>query len=112
MGPGCGVDLPYGGSLTFDLDSIFADIAVGTDSDVKLGAIRTGKQGLGPVVVDRPAWQVGQFGSLSRDGGLSILIRVADDGIGVRHIEIVANQRDAKRRVQVVQKYSPQRRNA
>src|SRR3984957_14476233 len=112
MCPGRYVHLPDCGSLTFGLHSVFGDIAVGTHSDVELRTIRTGEESLGPMVIDRPTWKVGQLGSLVRDAGLSVLIGIADNCIGVRHVEIVTDQRDAKRRVQMVQKYSSQFRNA
>src|ERR1700730_12505776 len=63
-------------------------------------------------MIDRPARKIGKLGAWRGDAGLSFLIRVADDGIGVRDVKIVANQGDAKGRIEVVQKYGSQLRSA
>src|SRR3954453_11060698 len=106
------VDLPDRGSLIFGPDSVFADVAVGSDADIKLGAVRTGQQRLGPVMIDRSAGKIGELGARRGDAGLSILIRIADDGIGVRNVEIVADQRHAEWRAEVIQKYGSHFGNA
>src|SRR5450755_2457441 len=55
----CPVDLPDRSAFIFRSDSIFGDVAVGADSDIELGAVRTGQQRLGPVMIDRAARKVG-----------------------------------------------------
>src|SRR5882757_846221 len=95
----CPIDLPDCSSLVFGPDSVFADIAVRTDSDIELGAVRTGQQSLRPMMIDGAAWKIGELGAWGRDAGLSFLIRKAHDGVGIRHVEIISNQGDAERRV-------------
>src|ERR1700722_8125245 len=56
-------------------------------------------------MIDRSAGKVGEFGPWRSDAGLSLLIGIADDGVGIRNVEIVANQGDAKGRVEMVQKH-------
>src|SRR3984893_14619238 len=103
MRAGGSINLPDRGSFVFGPDSVFADVAVRSNPDIEFGAVWTGQQSLGPVMIDRPAGKIGQLGASGCDAGLSILIRIADDGIGVRDVKIVANQGDPKRRVEVVQ---------
>src|ERR1700676_5609477 len=91
MRAGCPVDLPDRGAFVFGADSVFADVAVRSDADIELGAVRTGQQGLCPVMIDRSAGKVGELGAFGRDAGLSILIRIADDGIGVCDVKVVSN---------------------
>jgi hypothetical protein len=54
-------------------------------------------------MIDRSARKIGELGAGSGDAGLPFLIGIADDGIGVRNVQIVADQRDAERRIEVVQ---------
>ena len=63
-------------------------------------------------MIDGPAGKIGELGARRSDAGLSILIRIADDGIGVGDVKIVANQGDAKRRLEVIQKHGAQLGNA
>src|SRR5438270_3490048 len=99
------VHLPDCGSFVFGPNSILSDVAIGSDPDIELGAIWTGQQTLRPVMIDRAARKTGELGAGSGDGGLSILIRIADDCIGIRNVKIVANQGDAEGRIKMVQKY-------
>ena len=55
-------------------------------------------------MIDGSARKVGQLRARIGNRGFSILIWIADDGVSVRHIEIMADQCDAKGRVKVVQK--------
>src|SRR5256885_1498863 len=57
------------------------------------------------MMIDRAARKVGELGTCGRYAGLSGLIGIADDRIGVCYVEIVSNQGDAKRRVQMVKKH-------
>src|SRR5450755_4028031 len=54
-------------------------------------------------MIDRAARKVGELGAGSRDRGLPILIGIADDGVGVGDIKLIADQRHAERRIEVVQ---------
>jgi len=56
--------------------------------------------------------KIGELGARGGDGGLSILVGIADDGIGVRNVEIVTYQRHAEWRVEVIQKYGSHFGNA
>ena len=103
MGARCPVDLPDRGSFILGSNSVFGDVAVGSDPDIELGAIRTRQQGLGPMMINGSARKVRQLGAGSGDAGLPFLIGIAHDGIGVRNVEIIADQCDAERRIEVVQ---------
>ena len=51
----CEIDLKHGCAVLFLLHAVFADIAVGADCGVELGAVRAGDDVLGPMmVVGRP----------------------------------------------------------
>ena len=63
-------------------------------------------------MIDRAAGKVGQLGARSGDAGLPFLIGIAHDRVGVRNVEIMANQRDAKGRIEVVQEHGPYIGNA
>jgi hypothetical protein len=54
-------------------------------------------------MIDRAARKVGQVGAGGGDAGLPFLIGIADDGVGVGDIKIIANQSDAKGRIEVIQ---------
>jgi hypothetical protein len=56
-------------------------------------------------MIDRAAGKIRELGACCGDAGLSILIWITDDGIGVRNIEIVTNQGDAEWRVEMIQKH-------
>ena len=58
------------------------------------------------------ARKVGQLGAGGRDAGLPFLIGIADDGVGVGDIKIIAEQSDAERRIEVVQEDGSQIGNA
>lgn len=53
-------------------------------------------------MVDRSARKVGEFGTRGSDAGLSFLIGIANDGVGVRDVKIAANQSNAKWRIEMV----------
>src|SRR5262249_41351942 len=103
MGARCPVDFPDSSSFVLRQNSVFGDVAVRPDADVKLGAIRTGQQTFGPVMIDRSAGKVGQLGTRGGDARLPFLVGIADDGVGVCDVKVVTNERDAKGRVEVVQ---------
>src|SRR5271169_1746943 len=104
----CPIDFPDRGSFVFGTNSVFADVAVRSDPDIELRAVRAGQQSLSPVMIDRAARKISELRAWGNYAGLSILIRKADDGISVRYVKVVANQSDAKRRVEVVQKHGSQ----
>src|ERR1700746_3666866 len=54
-------------------------------------------------MIDRAARKVGELGAGSRDAGLPFLIGIAHDGVRVRYVKIIADQRDAERRIELVQ---------
>src|ERR1700688_3947149 len=56
-------------------------------------------------MIDGSARKVGQLRAWIGNRGFSILIWIADNAVSVRHIEIVADQGDAKGRVEMVQKH-------
>src|SRR5258708_2546792 len=73
------------------------------DPDIELGAIGARHHALGPVMIDRSAGKIRELGAGVRDFGLPVLIGIADDGVRVRHVKIMANQRDAEGRIEVIQ---------
>ncbi len=95
------VDLPDRGAAGFRFHAAFADVAVGAHRDIQLAAVRTCNDVFRPVVIDRPARQVEQFCRCRGNAGLAGLIGKADHGIRIGDIKIIADQRHAKRRVQV-----------
>src|SRR5271154_6236574 len=63
-------------------------------------------------MIDRSTRKVGEFGTWGRDAGLPLLIRIANNGVRVRNVKIVANQGDAKWRIEMVQKHGTKLGNA
>src|SRR5205807_8152102 len=61
MGARCPVDFPDRCAFVFRSDSIFGDVAVGSNTNIELGAIRAGQQSLSPVMIDRTARKVGSL---------------------------------------------------
>src|SRR5260370_26184433 len=56
-------------------------------------------------MIDRAARKVGQLGTRSGDAGLPFLIGIADDRVSIGYVKIMANQSDAKGRIEVIQKH-------
>jgi len=54
-------------------------------------------------MIDGAAGKVGELGARGGDAGLPFLIGIADDCVGVGDVKIIADQRDAERRIEVVQ---------
>ncbi len=59
MGARCPVDLPDSRAFIFGLDAVFGDVAIRSDPDIELGAVRAGQQTFCPMVIDRSAGKVG-----------------------------------------------------
>src|SRR5437660_10580245 len=59
-------------------------------------------------MIDRAARKISQLGAQGGNAGLSFLIGIADDGISVRDIKVVADQGHAERRVEMVQEHGSQ----
>ena len=55
------IDLQHGGAILLGLDAVLADIAVGADGRIELGAVGAGGEVLGPVVIDGAGRQVGEL---------------------------------------------------
>src|SRR5690348_5242379 len=64
------------------------------------------------MVIYRSARKLRELGAWGTDAGLPFLIGIADDRVGVRYIEIIANQSDAKGRIEMVQEDGPYVGNA
>ncbi len=101
--PAGAVDLEDRGAVVLGLHAFLGDVAVGADAGIELRAVRTGDQALGPVMVDRPARQRRQHRARCGDPGIPFGVGISDDRIGIGDIEIVADQRDAERRVEMVE---------
>ena len=54
-------------------------------------------------MVDRTAGQLGEPRAGRPDLGVALLVRIADDGIGVGDVEIVADEGHAERRIQMIE---------
>src|SRR5258708_1791754 len=63
-------------------------------------------------MIDRSARKVCELGARCGDAGLPFLIGIADDCVSVRYVEILADQSDAKGRIEVVQEDGSYIRNA
>ena len=97
------VDLEDGGAILLGLHPVLGDVAVRADADIELRAVGACDQALGPVVIDRPARQLRQSRARRGDLGVALVVGISDDGVGVGDIEIVADQRDAERRVEMIE---------
>src|SRR5258708_34737963 len=53
MGARCPVDFPDRCAFVFRSDSVFGDVAVGSDTTIELVAIRAVQQSLGQMMIDR-----------------------------------------------------------
>ena len=102
--PLAGVDFPDLGAPLLLLHAVLGDIAVRADGDVELGAVAARDQVLGPVMVARPRGQVGHLGARGGDPRLAFLIGKAHHGVGVRHVEHIADERHAEGRVEALEK--------
>ena len=56
------------------------------------------------MVIDRTAWQRRQGNAARRNRLIAFMIRVANDGVGVRDIEVVADRGHAEGRMEMVEK--------
>ena len=95
------VDLPYGSTFTFGLDTILGHVAVGSNGDVKPGSVGRRDHVLGPVMVDRTGGQRNHRGAGGSDGGLTGDVRKAHHRVAVGHVEVIAHECHAERRIQV-----------
>ena len=112
MRAGGAVDLPDRCPPLLGGKSVLADVAVRADRRIELRAIGTGDQVLGPVVVDRPGRQVDELGALAVEMRLARRIGKADHGVGVGDVELVADQRHAERRAEMVGEHRRRLRRA
>jgi hypothetical protein len=97
------IDLPDRGAAFLVLHAVLGDVAVRADGCVQLAAVGAGDQRLGPVVVERPAGQVGHLASRRVDARLPGLVRELHHRVGVGDVEAIAHQGHAERRVQLVE---------
>ena len=100
------VDFPDGGAPLFGGHAVFSNVAVRADGGIELLAVRAGNQVLGPVVVDVAGGQFGQPGGGGGDGGVAFGVGKAQHRIGVGHVQVIAHQRHAKGRMQVLQEHA------
>src|SRR5262249_52307982 len=106
------IDLEDGGAVMLGLHPVLGDVAVRADADIELRAVGTRNQALGPVMIDRPAWQWSQRRTRCGDFGVAFVVGISDDGVGVGDVEIVADQRDAEWRIEMIEEYAPGVRHA
>src|SRR5258708_12461386 len=79
---------------------------------MELGAIGARHHALGPMMIDRSAGKIRELGAGVWEFGLAVLIGIGEDGVRVRHGKIMANQRDAEGRIEVIQQDRSYFRNA
>ncbi len=99
-----GIDLEDGGASFFFLHAVLGDVAVGSHRHVQLRPLSIRDDVLGPVVIERTAGEVGHFASRFGDAGRAGFIGEGHQGIRVRDIERLADQRHAEGRVQAFEK--------
>ena len=99
------VDFPDRGAALFCLQAVFADVAVGAYADIQLAAILAGHHVFGPVMVQRAAGQIDDRGAGRFDRSFTRLIGEAQQLVRVGHIQVVADQGHAKRRIEVFQEH-------
>jgi acetoin utilization deacetylase AcuC-like enzyme len=100
------IDFENGSAVDFLVHTVFTDIAVGSDTDIKLAAVRAGDQAFCPVMIELAAGKVGKAMAWVSDFGLSFFIREAHDGIRIGDVEIAVDLRHAEGRVEVFKEYA------
>src|SRR5690606_24424192 len=99
---GGGVDLPDHGAAGLGNHAAFGDVAVGADAHVQEAAIGTGGHRLGPVVVDLGRELGERFRRRGAGLGRARAVVEAHHGILVGDVQVVADQREAIRGVEVL----------
>src|SRR5438045_1324596 len=97
------VDLKDRGPIFLFVQAIFADVAVGTNRNVELGAILAGDQVLRPMVIDGTGRQVGDLLSWRIDVGRTFCVSKANDRIGIGDVKIIADKSHSEGRVQLLE---------
>ena len=105
MLPGRRVHFPDRCPFLFLVHAVLGDIAVGADGHIQLPAVRAGDDVLGPVVVQRPARQLADRLARAVQRGGAFLVLEAQQAIGVGHIQVIADQGHAERRVEVLEEH-------
>src|SRR4029079_3398177 len=86
------------------LGAAFECVAVPRDADVKLRSVWARRQVLGPMVVDEPRGQIDHLLPPLRDLRLTRRERIAHQLVGLGDVQIIADEDDAKRRIELVEK--------
>ena len=100
----------HGGAVLFLIEAVLAGVAIRADGGIELRTVAAGDDVLGPVVIDLSGWERRKRRRRRGDLGRAVLIGEADDSVGIGDIEIVADQRHAERRMEVLQKNRPRLR--
>ena len=87
------------GAPFLDFEAFLGDVAARSDRHKELGAVARWQNVARPVV---PYLQVHELLALRGDAGVAFLVRIDDDAVGVRHVELVANERHAERLAQAL----------
>src|SRR3569832_1295063 len=90
------IDLPNGGTVQLGADPVFRDVAVRADPGIELGAVRTGGQALGPMMIDGTSWEWGQEIPGCGNASLTFSIKIVRHAIGVGDIEVGSHQNHAE----------------
>src|SRR5580693_5502784 len=87
--------------MKFVVDPVFADIAAGSDSDVKLGARPVGDKVARPMIVVPAGRQVEDFLARPVEMRVAVAVGKTPNAVGVGDIELAAEQQHAERLVEV-----------
>ena len=93
-----------GGAVFLVLHAVLAEIAVGAHADIEVLAVGACDDVLDPMEIDGTGRQVGDLLAGRGDRGGAVLIGKAHDRIRVGHVEILADQSHADRRVEAGEK--------
>src|SRR5690349_150141 len=92
------IDLPDVRAIDLGLHAILRYVAIRTNAYIQFRSIDACNQTLGPMVIDRPRWQVSELSTGRTDLRIAVVIGIADDCIRVCDVQIVSDERHAKRR--------------
>src|SRR4051812_45006405 len=99
MRTGLRVYLPDRGTALFGGDPVLGLVAVRSDRDVELRAVSCRDEVLGEMMIPCPGGKVDKLLRDRGDLGLTRDIRDANDGVGVRDVEGVSDERHSEGRV-------------
>ncbi len=112
MTAGTRVHFPHRGTSGLVLHAVLGRVAVGSNSDVEVGAVRAGDQVLGPMVIDQAGRQVDDLGGGRGDACRSGRVRKAQHRVRIGYVQLIADERHPERRMQALEEYAAAIRDA